>query len=390
MALKLQRFKTNEQARKAIREGGDGAYALQNIPAKGCTIRFLTEPEGWIGFKEFYDDGVWGIVSDEMPLPDGVKASRRYVANVLWIGGDGPKEGSVQALKMPKSVADKLMARFDKYGSITNRDFSIEKEGEGLKTSYDVVPEDPTKRALGKYDLFDLEEKLNEEHDRLLAQMNGDGDDEDEKPARKGKAAAKSKKEEPEDDDESIDYEALGEAADEEDEEAMEALAEAAADAGLDPDDYESWADLAEALTNSESSDDEDEEEADDEDEEEEAQVSIADLRKLAKKADKDDEESQEIIAEAAAGFEIDPDDHDTWAAVVDAIEEAASSDDDSDDSDDDADDEEDDFEELDLEELKAMSLAELKKTAERFDIDLGAAKTKAQMVKAIVAFAEE
>lgn len=78
-------------------------------------------------------------------------------------------------------------------------------------------------------------------------------------------------------DDDSPDLEALGESADADDEEAIDTLTGLASERGLDPDDYETWADLATAIGETdepeeeESEDDEEEEPEEDEGEEEEA-----------------------------------------------------------------------------------------------------------------------
>lgn len=91
-------------------------------------------------------------------------------------------------------------------------------------------------------------------------------DDEEGEVEEDEEAEEESEDEESEEDD----LEALGEAADNEDEDAVARLTELASEAELDPDDYDTWVELSQAL--GEADPPEEEEEAEDESEEEESE----------------------------------------------------------------------------------------------------------------------
>jgi hypothetical protein len=88
-------------------------------------------------------------------LPDGSKASFRYLTNAVDTSSD-----VVLALKLPKSAANSLMMKYDKYDTVMDRDYELDKHGEGLDTTYEVTPTAPSPRALDKYKAHDLEEVL--------------------------------------------------------------------------------------------------------------------------------------------------------------------------------------------------------------------------------------
>lgn len=113
-------------------------------------------------------------------------------------------------------------------------------------------------------------------------------------------------------DEEEVEYEEeeelLGPAADEGDKKAVKQLTKMAEEAELDPDDYETWTELEEAL-----SEGSEEEEKEEESEEEEADQTYEELGELA---DDDDAEAQEALSEAAAENDLDPDDFKTWTLL--------------------------------------------------------------------------
>jgi hypothetical protein len=114
---------------------------------------------------------------------------------------------------MPKSVAASLLKKYDKYATLLDRDYELSRSGAGLETEYDVTPEPPTKMNLDRYDLLDLMGLLESQLEDVP--VNSDDDDEDEeddKPVKKSvaKAAPKAKAPVEEDDeDEDSDSEEL-------------------------------------------------------------------------------------------------------------------------------------------------------------------------------------
>jgi len=145
--------------RGSLKKGGSnsGPAWIKSIPAEGLTVRFLTEPDAWFGFFEWYsleDRAFVPMVEGEI-LPDGSKPSFRYLTNAVDVETD-----QVLALKLPKSAASSLMLKYDKYDTLCDRDYELDKHGEGMETSYEVTPTSPSPMATDKYKYHDLDECL--------------------------------------------------------------------------------------------------------------------------------------------------------------------------------------------------------------------------------------
>jgi energy-coupling factor transporter ATP-binding protein EcfA2 len=101
--------------------------------------------------------------------------------------------------------------------------------------------------------------------------------------AQGGDDEEEGEEEEEGDDEDGVDFAALGEAADDEDEDAIAELTELAGEADLDPDDYATWAELAEALSEGDDNEEEDGEEVEEIDEDALNEMGLADLKSLYK-----------------------------------------------------------------------------------------------------------
>ncbi len=119
----------------------------------------------------------------------------------------------------------------------------------------------------------------------------------------------------------SDDLEVLGEAADGEDEESQIRLTELAAEHGIDPDQVNTWAEVATMISEAQGEGGGDEEPPEDEapaeDEPEEE-----DLETLGINADAEDEESQNILTAKAGEAGLDPDDFPLWANLATKLAE--------------------------------------------------------------------
>lgn len=144
--------------KESLKKGGSslGAF-IKNVPAEGITVRFLTEPEEWFGFYEYWNDEGRTFVpmAQGEVLPDGAKPSFRYLTQALDIESD-----RVIPLKLAKTAANSLILKYDKFGTMIDRNYELQKHGEGLDTTYDVTPDAPSKLNLAKYELIDLEKIL--------------------------------------------------------------------------------------------------------------------------------------------------------------------------------------------------------------------------------------
>jgi len=144
--------------RDSLKKGGSSLNTfIKNVPADGITVRFLTEPEEWFGFYEYWNDEGKNFVpmAQGEILPDGAKPSFRYLTNALDIEND-----RVIPLKVAKTAANSLILKYDKFGTMIDRNYELQKHGEGLDTTYDVTPDAPSKLNLAKYELLDLEKVL--------------------------------------------------------------------------------------------------------------------------------------------------------------------------------------------------------------------------------------
>jgi len=143
----------------------NGEIWIKNIPADGLNVRFLTEPDGWFGYSEYFDPLAKlfiPMVEGEM-LPNGTKPSFRYLVNAVDLVND-----RVIPLKLPKQAASSLFNRYEKYGTLVDRPYELNRYGEGLNTTYEVVPDAPVPFNAAKYELHDLGEILLQARVRAL------------------------------------------------------------------------------------------------------------------------------------------------------------------------------------------------------------------------------
>lgn len=142
----------------SLKKGGSSNNNyIKNVSADGITVRFLTEPEEWFGYYEYWNDesrNFCPMAVGEV-LPDGAKPSFRYLACVVEVETD-----RVIPIKLAKTAANSLILKYDKFGTMTDRNYELQRHGEGLDTTYDVTPDSPSKMNLAKYDLLNLEKIL--------------------------------------------------------------------------------------------------------------------------------------------------------------------------------------------------------------------------------------
>lgn len=163
--------KNIKELKKSLKRGGKSGY-LSRIPADGRTVRFLTEPDKWFKFYEHYDESLeddryFPCTEDCRGCDEGIDQSKRWLANAL-----DTSENRVIPQVLPASLVSNLMKKYDKFGTIMDRDYELTKDGSGMSTEYDALYESPRKMKLDRFDLLDLEEVL-------LSQLPGQGDDDD-------------------------------------------------------------------------------------------------------------------------------------------------------------------------------------------------------------------
>ena len=193
--------------RSSVKKGSGSGSFLSRIPADASlTVRFLTEPTEWIAYFEYYDAEQKRFFPSLEGVQTQERPAARYLANALDV-----VESRVIPLVMPKSVAASLLKKYDKYATLLDRDYELSRSGAGLETEYDVTPEPPTKMNLDRYDLLDLMGLLESQLEDVPVNSDDDEDEEDDKPVKKSvaKAAPKAKAPVEDEDDEDSDDESL-------------------------------------------------------------------------------------------------------------------------------------------------------------------------------------
>lgn len=190
MAIKGGKVKSIKGLKSDLKKGGGSQY-LQRVPADdSITVRFLTEPTEWVNYFEHYDAvRKFYPCSDDCPgCDEGDRPSQRYLANVLNV-----EDTRVVPLVLPKTLAASIIKKYEKYATLLDRDYELAREGSGLDTTYDVTPEAPTKMNVSRFDLLDLWELLESQLELAdKAEADDDDDDDDDKPVSRRKADAAS------------------------------------------------------------------------------------------------------------------------------------------------------------------------------------------------------
>ena len=188
----------------------------KGLRAGETRVRFVAEIADWQEYWEHFDDTVkfFPCTGDKATCPGctssserTARASKRYLAPVL-----DPKTGRIWGLKMGLDLANRLSLRNDRNnGTITNRDYTLIRSGQGLDTEYDVEQEEKVAIDLDAYEgALDLEDMLSGQFAAAWPDFDPDNpptngtrtrarrnsDDEDAPPARK-RAARKKPAEEP-------------------------------------------------------------------------------------------------------------------------------------------------------------------------------------------------
>ena len=168
MQVSAKKMGSIKALKDSLKKGGSSLSTfIKNVPAEGITVRFLSEPEEWFGFYEYWNDESKTFVpmAQGEVLPDGARPSFRYLTNALDIEND-----RVIPLKLAKTAANSLILKYDKFGTMIDRNYELQKHGEGLDTTYDVTPDAPSKLNLAKYELLDLEKVLVEARSSALGE----------------------------------------------------------------------------------------------------------------------------------------------------------------------------------------------------------------------------
>lgn len=150
MAIRAGILGSKEAVKRAAAKGRGGDFA-QILKADGDSwkVRFLIEPENWLEYFEHFFDGKY-IVCDDETCPacdDGVRRSQRFIIPVLMV-----EENKVACIKLAKTAYQALERKYQRYGTMTDRDYEITRHGTGQNdTEYEVEPGDKMKVNIARF-----------------------------------------------------------------------------------------------------------------------------------------------------------------------------------------------------------------------------------------------
>lgn len=211
MAIKGGKVGTIKKLKTSLKKSEGGGFLTRIPKDDSLIVRFLTEPEEWIEYFEHYNDKLkFFPCSDDCPgCDEGDKPSKKYLARAL-----DRADNRVIPLVLAKSLVTSLMRKYEKYNTIVDRDYELTREGDGMDTQYDAIPEAPTPFKASRYvdeEPTDIVAILEKQLDTMNAANSNDDDDDDDAPRGKKSSRAGSTKDrgkrrpEPDDDDDDDD-----------------------------------------------------------------------------------------------------------------------------------------------------------------------------------------
>lgn len=148
---------------------------IKYIPKNGdLNVRFLSEPDTWASYHEAWNPSGRGGKGASYPVPmgeevpDDHRVSKRYLANALDIDND-----RVVPVCISVTLMQAVVLRYEKHGTITDRDYVLSKSGAGKDTKYMLTPEAPLARKMDKYEPVDLEKVLEGAYNSYIAGEGG-------------------------------------------------------------------------------------------------------------------------------------------------------------------------------------------------------------------------
>ena len=189
-----QKMGSLKTLKQSLAKGGNNAW-IKYIPKNGSmNVRFIQEPEEWINYVEHYDQVLRRSFpcNGEQSCPGcqgDARKSSRYLANAVDVDSD-----RVIPLQMPKDLANRLVVRYERNGTLIDRDFELSRSGDGLDTVYDLDASPADRKKIDKYQPLDLMKVLTDAFDEVFG-GGGATLDEDEtpKPVTKAKPKPRSK-----------------------------------------------------------------------------------------------------------------------------------------------------------------------------------------------------
>lgn len=165
-----QKMGSLKTLKKSLAKGSAGSAWVKYIPKNGSmNVRFIEEPENWVNYVEHWDSTLRKSFpcNGESGCPGcitGERKSNRYLANAVDVDAD-----RVVPLQMPKDLANRLVVRYERNGTLTDRDFELSRSGEGLDTVYDLDAGPQDRKKIDKYAPLDLIKVLEDAYNDIFS-----------------------------------------------------------------------------------------------------------------------------------------------------------------------------------------------------------------------------
>lgn len=157
---------------KSMIDRSSGSGVITFIGSEPMVVRFLEEPIEWRRYQDCWDDAKRRSFPFVEWMEEGVDYTSirwRYLVNAVDVNAKDPKR-QVIALQIPISLMESVVARYERYGTMLDRDYEILKLGKGKdNTKYEIAPaDDSPKRDLSKYQPLDIEAVLQDAYERAF------------------------------------------------------------------------------------------------------------------------------------------------------------------------------------------------------------------------------
>ncbi len=124
------------------------------------TVRFLHEPFGrrpWVEYYEHYVPGSGGGNGAYVPCIDNCKLDGDIRAGKRWYVNVWDRDSKqVRLLKLTGAMVENLIIKYERRGTILDRDYSITRTGEGTDTKYHIEAEEKERFDQGNIKLIDI------------------------------------------------------------------------------------------------------------------------------------------------------------------------------------------------------------------------------------------
>lgn len=163
--MTLRFGKSAREAEQEPSRGGSGGDFIRYLKDGDTTFRIMQEPDDWTYYWEHFspmgfsfpcsnEEDCYGCVSEIEKMK---KANRRIAFNVIQ-GYNGVDY--VNVYKVGTTVAEKLKNRFNRFGTVTDRDYTITRIKTGDRYDFDLDggPQSPV--DFSKFEMKDIEALL--------------------------------------------------------------------------------------------------------------------------------------------------------------------------------------------------------------------------------------